>query len=637
MKRWMKSLMGLSLAMVLAVGSIAPVWAEEAGSQNPPATVTEESPADDTVVNTPSDGTDQPDVLNEQPEVEEKRDTEPLVITQEEAEAMSDAYFDALPAADSLSEVEEQKLIQTAMEAIDNGIDPASWAKWGVKKLILATLGADDDPNAQSIDDKLDTILKNQNELAIKIGQIDEKVVKGDVIKNLNDFMKLDWNGEVKTYYGALGQIDSDLAAGKLTEDQAATKRQAILVYTMNNTSPTGAPSGALSDFDKNAYLYGSYLLESMNVLYGNGTDDLFGMYHQLLKYRYHWEHHAYEEWAGFQNYALGKYVSVNALNRLSLMARIQAIDEWNTAHPDQKVYSTVLEERFKQVGQQVEEMKQLTEDSQVVKRADDVRYYQYPGHEMLLYTKVNVQPNPEEPNRKVSMLDMKWAIEEHRAKPLKGIDGKLTDWGLIDYFPIASFWKPFTHYNGQTQLVDAKWLQQVRNDYGGNKDLYSIFFSADEGNLTAPNGANSGWTFAVNPTTENPLRFREGGFWKADRIYAPVMRSNGELYEETLYYYHNYSSEPNSNRTKSMGIGVVPGIGAGDDKIPVAGDTVSLEELNHKTETSGSQSSATSAPSTGLTDESVPYTLPVLLGGAALMVLLWLAGIHHSRRHDTK
>ena len=623
MKKWVRSLSTIGIILVMLTTVVSPAFAaivpDNVTITPSDHTTLEASAAPDETLADEKDTVTEPitDVDEPNAALEDSLIDLPI-ITQADIQAMSDAFVPDTP-DNALSEVEQQAIVQTAMEAIGNGIDPASWAKWGAKKLITAMMGMEDaDPNAQDVNAKLDQVIAQQEELARRIAQIDGRIVQADVIKNLNDFMKLDWNGEAQNYHRALRSIDQDLEKGTISEADAVAKRKAVLVYTINNTPQPGAPSGALSDFDKNAYTYGSYLLQPMNVLFGSGTANLFEMNHQLMKYKHHWEHQAYEEWASFQNYAIGRYLSVSALNRLSLMARIQAIDEWNAAHPDQTVDDSVLQERFKMLDEQIEQVKQLFEESKVVERADNVRYYQYPGHELLVYTQASKQNVPIEPNPKVGI--------EHILNPhLAPGDGKPQGIGEIDNYilPLANFWKPFTHYNGKTNLVEHSWLKQVYDDYSGQKNLYDIFFSAEEGGLTAPDGANKDWDFGVNPSKEHPLRLWDGGLFRADRVYTPIVKSaTGQVEDRILYYYHSYSNNPHYGND-TLGIGVAPdGVGAVDTETIVAGSIVTIDEITADTTNTtqtGTEQNKTSnkSPSTGVEQEP-SYLVAVLLLGAA-------------------
>lgn len=633
MKKWIRSLSTIGMILVMLTTVISPAFAavvpDNVTTTLSDHTALEASAAPDETLADEKDTVTEPitDVDEPNAALEDSLIDLPI-ITQADIQAMSDAFVPDTP-DNALSEVEQQAIVQTAMEAIGNGIDPASWAKWGAKKLITAMMGMEDaDPNAQDVNAKLDQVIAQQEELARRIAQIDGRIVQADVIKNLNDFMKLDWNGEAQNYHRALRSIDQDLEKGTISEADAVAKRKAVLVYTINNTPQPGAPSGALSDFDKNAYTYGSYLLQPMNVLFGSGTANLFEMNHQLMKYKYHWEHQAYEEWASFQNYAIGRYLSVSALNRLSLMARIQAISEWNAAHPDQKVDDSVLKERFKMLDEQIEQVKDLTANSKVTKRADNVRYYQYPGHELLVYTQANKQTVPVEPNEKVGIVE----LADHFRNPSltrsypKGIDARLKG-NDLEYFPVANFWKPFTHYNGKTNLVEHSWLKQVYDDYGGKKNLYDIFFSADEGGLKAPSGANKDWDFGVNPSNEHPLRYWNGGLFRADRIYTPIVKSNDSRVEDRiLYYYHLYSSNP-SYGNNTLGIGVASvGVGGAETDTIIAGDTVNLDkqETADTSQTGDAAQKAsqdqTTSPATGVEQEPA-YPIAALFIAAAVLV----------------
>ncbi|SDY27290.1 hypothetical protein [Eubacterium barkeri] len=485
--------------------------------------------------------------------------SETVAMEQEEMSVAAQNFFDSVPDEDGGSSIDDQTIYKYAAELIDVGLDPEKFAQWGAKKLLAAAMGiSDDDPNAAVVA-KLDIIIKNQDELARKIAMIDEKVVKSDIIKNLNEFMKTEWNGDFKNYYGTLRDIDQQYEDGTITAEAAKASREATLVYSITGVSPTGAPSGSICKYDEDAYTYGSYMTENMQVLFGSGSSDLFGMYHQLMKYKYHWENQSYEDWASFQNYAIGKYLSVISVDRLSLIARIQAIDEWNTTHPTQPVDSSLLKNRLKLVDEQVVKVQKLVKDNQVVPRPDNVRYYQYPGNEKLIHTTATQQVVPIESSGQGSDSIRMWAYHGKSESRLKGIIGKMvgTKVRSLVIEPGADFWHPFVAYQNSGNLVDNQWLKQVYDDYGGKVDLYTIFFSEGEGKLTPPEGADGNWRYVVKPTRANPLEFWNGGLFRADRINTPTVDNSGGVEQTTIYYYHYMSNEPASRANAYIGIGL--------------------------------------------------------------------------------
>lgn len=586
------------------------------------------------------------------------QDADPVDLDAINAEIKENSrlFFDGVDSSTSDTEMEDQKVYDTLTELIDTGGDPKEFAKWASKKLLYEIMGIKDyDPQGETLA-KMDTVIKQNQELSNKIGLLNEKVIKADLVKEINNFMKQLWDGSFKDYYGSLRYYDTQIAAAG--SDQArikalSDKRLNDLVYGIPASTTL---NDELCQFDKDTMTFGNYLVQPLNVIYDEKvpTADLFEIYHQVMKRTYHWEHQSYENWAGFQNYALSSYISMAGVDKLSLTARIQAIDAWNAAHPTEPQKSTaILTQRITSLNAQVEQAKKLTAQV-VVARPGNVRYYQWPGHERLVYTQTVEKKRPEEPNKSYGVhYFMSWAQDNYqgiiRENKLSGLSYCNPKWiptskwskrFACTIIPIPSFWQGFFQYDGTTASADYAWLQAVRGDYGGSTALKDIFFSAAEGGLTAPAGANANWKYVLQPSTDYPLHYWDGGLWRGDRMIAYATDQSADTPQEViLTYYHEFSNEASDDKGRYISIGVASGSSLGDTAQAIAGAEKSIDfettaEDTASTGTSGTSNTSgtakASSPATGITAQGdLPLVLTLILCAGCGVVVLWRRRTH--------
>ncbi|MDD4075203.1 MAG: hypothetical protein PHC80_03850, partial [Eubacteriales bacterium] len=152
-------------------------------------------------------------------------------------------------------EVTEQELLDTGMGLLEALPDPKNTALWAVETL-FSFLVPKSDPNAEVLS-KLAEMMQKQDDLMDKIAKVNSTVVAESAATTINKFLDADSRGLVKTYYGALRQIDEDYKNGTITSDAAIEQRKTALTRHIPKVT---APSGALCDFDEFTYSLGSFL-----------------------------------------------------------------------------------------------------------------------------------------------------------------------------------------------------------------------------------------------------------------------------------------------------------------------------------------------------------------------------------------
>ena len=464
--------------------------------------------------------------------------------------------------------VDEQEYLNLVADAIEHAGDPADFASWATSELFREALGLDDGDKTAEIMKSLDALMANVEALTAQVQQLNDNVIKSDIARDLNAFFTLDWDDHLKLYYTTLRGIDQNQ---KLTEQERYDRRMQALVFDFTDND-SGKPAGGLCSLDSRTNTLGHYLTDGLEVVYQKDKANLMDMYHYFCRLNYHWEHQAYDDWISFQNAAFGMYLNAAFIDRLSLNARIQALDKIGQPHD-------TLDSQLAELKKTINTVKEIYVKRKITKRPDSVRYYWHPGNEKLLYSEAHQQKVPWEENHQkygITSLNYLEGIEWH-------VHHGMTDQYIIDG-PKYSFWRPFTSYTrsegdggGYVKCPTAEWFKQVYKDYNMSMSLYDIFFSVDEGKLWAPTGAKDSWNFVVDPDNNNPMSYYDGGTWHEDQVVTPVIDSKAELSKDArngkgkdIYWYHYWSSEVCPAIVKAdynyIGIGIVDGFLTNED-----------------------------------------------------------------------
>ncbi|OLR55715.1 hypothetical protein BHK98_06330 [Hornefia porci] len=456
------------------------------------------------------------------------------------------------------SEVDAQTILQEALLNAAKGT-PSEFAKWGTKKLIAAALNSDEVSDCDIIMGRLDDIVKNQTRMIDMLSEIDTKIMKKDLYDNMNEFIKKSWSGDFEKNYKGLTAVN---AASYSSDAARASAQKNYLITSVAEMNPSSLHGGDCQ-FDKDVYTYGNYLTQGEWVLYSSERQPIYSIWHQTMKYKYKWEHQSYEEWAAFQNNVTESYLSAAAVDKLSILARIDAIEKYNKTHITSRISTDGLKTRLSMLDEQIAKVREIYNKYKVTPLADSIRHYQVPGHEMYLYTTAKEQAIINEANRKKGIHDLVTWYNKHRNNKseytqLTGIKGRWNDkMHRTDVSPNLNHWRSFISYDASTLTPTAEWMQQIYKDYEGKATLYQIFFDKDKGNLTPPSGWQKNWNFVVDPNPDHPMEYWDGGTFKADRIYTPTLNGSAALQKSIIYYYHNWNNNPPDTVRHYIGIGI--------------------------------------------------------------------------------
>ena len=481
-------------------------------------------------------------------------------VTQADANSISISLSNA---SSFLPDFSDQEIINDMVTALEESINPQNAVKWATKKFLSEVLHiktADQQFN-ENVLGKLNDLMAGQTKLQESINKLSTQIECEELTKFLNEFQDIIDDSKATKIYNSLLLIDKKEKSGEYTPEEAAASR--VQTLTKNRGLTTETMGSTDTDIDIYTEKLYKALTKKMKVVYSGGVisnDNIFEINYQYLRRKYHWENQAYEEWIDFQNQAFATFTIAVTIDRYSLLARKEKIDEYNNTLPsgseNERMFYDEIDSLLETLDKYVAEIKTLKDEREVVKNTTE-RYYWTPGHEIVFYITPNSQGVPQE-NKNAGVGNTN---AFNNAKGLKRVNNLPT----VKY----SFWKPFLRYEGGNDLlINYDQLNTIYNDYDGKKSLYEIFFSKDEGHFDIPNEVNEKCTFVIDeqksvktgnsyPLTYNPYLF------KADQVYCYGVNnskiSKGKLPSPDkihLCYYHRASADPKTGKN-CVGIGV--------------------------------------------------------------------------------
>lgn len=432
---------------------------------------------------------------------------------------------------------------------------------WGLDTIYQMTFGANQ-PDAGTAA-QLETIINSNAAISKQVAKLSDTVVNASLLSEINGFIKWTWSDSGYNAFRALKNIDKQLEKDKAAAaaikdpekskaaleeaiDTAAQSRKNELLYVIPKRQEGLKPTGYVTDFDERAITYAKYLLTEMSMANGErGT--LFDMYYESVRLsgQYKWENQAYEDILSFETNALAGFVVAATVDRLSLCARIEEIEEWNKTYPKDKASSATLEVQLEELDKYIKMVSKV----KVIQERTNERYYWVPGHEMI-FSLAKQATIPQEKTNKGLYSIQRNKPTSNSVQGLVKLKNNQNEWVTQ---PNADFWRTFTHYDGKKKKnVSYAQLQTVYNDYGGKKTLYDIFF----GDAAMPkiSGADSSWAFVINPESKYPVT-RDIKMFKADQLKAYVVtnkKASSSLdkpYGAILAYYHYKRTDMTTNK----------------------------------------------------------------------------------------
>ena len=455
---------------------------------------------------------------------------------------------------------------------------------WASGELIDSMFGNVGDKNEATLNDVLSAIDKLDTAISELQTTVDSQQLDGI----LNDLKPLLSNQASYDVYAALRDIDSDQANENITEAQAKRLVQSELITSLHNGELDNVASYASiadqSSFDRFAEVLWSTMMDTYQVTISGRTRDmtLMQVWYEHLRYKYHWEHQAFDEWAAFQSQCVTLLATTLALEKASLQTRIELINQWNQEHPTQEHSPGSCINRLKTVQNHINQMagyrgqgvngedvnypgifseSTWNQTYWMCKvRDDSERYYWTPGHEVLFFAQVNTQDvPPEHDNAGLSESSTNYGISVRWYETLQ--------W-YVTVKP--NHWKNFLHYSGpgsnNSNLVSEDQLKDMYKDYdnydtsrySSHPHLYDIFMNPKDGNFKGlEEGSVKSWWFVVDPDSNHEVYFKKATGATAGTTRCFVLSSNKASHDTATLENYTYSTAWRNKSRHFIGIGV--------------------------------------------------------------------------------
>lgn len=363
---------------------------------------------------------------------------------------------------------------------------------WAGKQFLNILMGSSDTDRTDEILDAINQLNTQNQTTLLKLDQLTDLVKDQYQLNYINEY----YNGEntlyalTKVYMGALQNTDEK------TDEQVEESRRQILTYDIPEKSSSDINSlSSLSDYDKMVLAWGEKIKSTIYLNDGNcSVIELMNNY--ALKH-FKWEHQGYEMRENYYSSLISLYVSSSNLMQASLNARIEVYEAATGKE------ATTLRQALKNLCELNVNIQKLGKAAEVKRLDDNIRYYQVSGHEVYMYAKTTKQSLPYK--------------NAGRREDFKCPDGRKAN----------KHWDSFYMYTDSKtgeviEGLESKYYKYIFDDYNptGSTEtisLYDIFFSEQEGNMTAPEGINySGKvTFVSNDVKTE--------YWKKKNIFGAI------------------------------------------------------------------------------------------------------------------
>ena len=392
------------------------------------------------------------------------------------------------------------KLINTALTSLPVTGKYEKIGVWVGKQFLNLFMGTKETDHTEEILDAINQLnMQNQTTL-LKLDQLTDIVKDQNQLNYINEY----YNGDkalyalTKIYMAALQNTD-----GQTDEQIEATRRQ-ILTYDIPGKSSSDINSlSFLSSYDQMVLAWGEKLKSS--IFLNDGSCNPIELMNNYAPGHFKWEHQGYETRENYWSSLINLYVTSSDLMRQSLNARIEVYEEAKGESS-----ASTLRSAIEYLNKLNNDIQNLGKAASVTRLSNDIRHYQVKGHEVYLFTQTTKQILPTN-NKGVSCF-----------KPAK--NQKTNE-----------YWVPFyTHKDSKTGKVyeglDSKYYKYIYDDYnpaGSSKiiNLYDIFFSKEEGNLTPPNGIDYSGTVTFVSNDIKTERKASKFFWGAVDYYTWIVQ----------------------------------------------------------------------------------------------------------------
>lgn len=449
--------------------------------------------------------------------------------------------------------VDSQEIIDTIGEGIEHIGSPEEFGAWAASELFKEIFKSKS-PSKQQIEaEQIQQLLNEVNEALAKLDNISQEIANSASVQLINEFKVFDSADNTKVYTETLADIDK----GNMTAEAKSISRKKVMIYSLTGTSEGSSVQDELylSAYDGTYDKYKAFVLTPFETV-NNEQMYITEMYDKLLRINKKWYHQYYKDKIAFQNYFYGKFYTVSILEKLSLIARIQA---YEAEHKGES--ALILRNKLSDLANDVNQVMKLSAASKAFTPDPNKRYYMYPGNELTIWATAKEQVIPNEPRTDKGIQSELAYLKEWTSwneEPLKGLNWKQLTNTTFSFSPKLEFWRSFISYNSNTLCPTNTWFENVYKNYGSSTSLYTIFFDKNEGNLVKPGGATDEWLYVADPAKPYSMKYEKNNF-EADHILSPAVSSKGKTDYQVIYNYHAYSNSPET-KYKYVGIGIAGG-----------------------------------------------------------------------------
>ena len=405
------------------------------------------------------------------------------------------------------------KLINTALTSLPVTGKYEKIGVWVGKQFLNLFMGTKETDPTEEILDAINQLNRQEQTTLLKLDQLTDIVKDQNQLNYINEY----YNGDktlyavTKIYMGALQNTDEQ------TDEQIEANRRHILTYDIPEKSSSDISSlSSLSSYDKMVLAWGEKLKSS--IFLNDGSCNAIELMNNYALGHFKWEHQGYEMRENYWSSLINLYVTSSDLMRQSLNARIEVYEE---AYGEKS--ASTLRQTLEDLSKLNEDIQNLGNAASVTRLDDDIRHYQVKGHEVYLFTQTTKQ-----------FLPYKTA-------------GRREDFKLYDGDTKTNkHWYPFYKYTDSKtgkvyEGLDSKYYKYIYDDYnpaGSSKiiNLYDIFFSEEEGNLTPPDGIEySGTVTFVSNDIKTDYWYQKSlrGLYEYWSVYCKIYEAYGKISDE--------------------------------------------------------------------------------------------------------
>ena len=484
-------------------GTAPATTAASATAANPfaPQTAYADEPASDVVIDTEDTADDDNDenLLSFTPEDPLETDGEPDMSSDDQPAEDFQQDVAALTAEDPVPQAD------IAIEAIDLliaglkfiGEQTAGRAfEYGSSSLLELVFGGNDE-SAQIIA-KLTEIQGQLDDIERKIAQVIAQFDKQACYLQVNNYLSK-FSAEMRWDLSKLSSMTESIDALPDGEEKEARRKEfAENLYSNPRYQVCG----------RYVYDMAGVLGNEIMQCYTGTNKNLFGAFDELMVLSYKWEHHGYEMRANFQSSVLSNFMalinySTFCLNEHYLVIKDDPekkteLAEWlgfwkglfGTATLPQSAMALLAEDDDADGAATgvANEVAAMATAQKLVKRADNIRYYQVPGHQVQI------------------------AANAANVRTTK--DGGMTQKQLMK------------DSAGHCVLTQDQ-LVNMYLDYGKKKTLTDILFGEGEGNLAAPRNTGVPFVAYQLPLIDERQMMHPSHLYRHE-YYAPIVNNDG-------------------------------------------------------------------------------------------------------------